>query len=163
MSVEIVEGDIVDQDVDVIVNAWNRNIIPWWLLFSGGVSRGVRRRAGNGPFRELRKHRPIPLGNAVLTGAGMLPHKAIIHVAGVNVLGRASERSIRRSVRNAISLAKSQHFRSVAFPVIGGGWGGFDEAEAVGLMVSELGNLEYDGAVIIVKRRKMQGRGPGGR
>jgi hypothetical protein len=30
--VVVVEGDLLDQDVDVIVNAWNRNIIPWWLL-----------------------------------------------------------------------------------------------------------------------------------
>ena len=32
MSVQLVHGDLLDQDVDVIVNAWNRNIIPWWLL-----------------------------------------------------------------------------------------------------------------------------------
>jgi hypothetical protein len=30
--IKIVEGDLLDQDVEVIVNAWNRNIIPWWLL-----------------------------------------------------------------------------------------------------------------------------------
>jgi hypothetical protein len=32
MSPIVVEGDLLDQDVEVIVNAWNRNIIPWWLL-----------------------------------------------------------------------------------------------------------------------------------
>ena len=37
-TVEVVEGDLLDQDVDVIVNAWNRNIIPWWLLLPQGVS-----------------------------------------------------------------------------------------------------------------------------
>jgi hypothetical protein len=32
VNVTVVDGDLLDQDVDVIVNAWNRNIIPWWLL-----------------------------------------------------------------------------------------------------------------------------------
>ena len=32
VNITVVEGDLLDQDVDVIVNAWNRNIIPWWLL-----------------------------------------------------------------------------------------------------------------------------------
>jgi hypothetical protein len=31
LHVEIVDGDLLDQDVDVVINAWNRNIIPWWL------------------------------------------------------------------------------------------------------------------------------------
>jgi hypothetical protein len=38
MNATIVQGDLLDQDVDVIVNAWNRNLIPWWLLLSQGVS-----------------------------------------------------------------------------------------------------------------------------
>ena len=32
MQVSIIDGNLLDQEVDVIVNAWNRNIIPWWLL-----------------------------------------------------------------------------------------------------------------------------------
>ena len=34
MNVQLAQGDLLDQDVDVIVNAWNRNIIPWWLLLA---------------------------------------------------------------------------------------------------------------------------------
>ena len=105
MNVTIVEGNLLDQDVDVIVNAWNRNIIPWWLLLPQGVSRAIKKRAGNGPFRELRKHGPIPLGAAVLTSAGKLPFKGIIHVTGIDMLWLASERSIQDSVRNALALA----------------------------------------------------------
>jgi len=36
LNITVVEGDLLDQDVDVIVNAWNRNIIPWWLLLPQG-------------------------------------------------------------------------------------------------------------------------------
>src|ERR1700745_1315726 len=102
---KVVEGDLLDQQVEVIVNAWNRNIIPWWLLLPQGVSGAIKRRAGYAPFRELGRLGPIPLGGAVVTTAGRLPHKAIIHVAGINMLWRSSERSIRDSVRNAIELA----------------------------------------------------------
>ena len=125
MDVVVIEGDLLDQPVDVIVNAWNRNVIPWWLLLPRGVSGAIKRRAGTGPFKELRKRGPIPLGGAVLTSAAMLAFKAIIHVAGINLLWRASERSIRDSVRNAIQVARDHGFRSIAFPLIGAGSGGF--------------------------------------
>jgi O-acetyl-ADP-ribose deacetylase (regulator of RNase III) len=92
MNATVVEGDLLDQPVEVIVNAWNLNVIPWWLLLPQGVSGAIKRRGGNGPFRELGKLGPIPLGGAVLTSAGRLPFKAIIHVAGINLLWRASER-----------------------------------------------------------------------
>src|SRR5687768_13024288 len=86
MHVETVSGDLLDQDVDVIVNAWNRNIIPWWLLLPQGVSGAIKRRAGYAPFREVGRHGPMPLGSAVFTSAGRLPHRGIIHVAGINLL-----------------------------------------------------------------------------
>ena len=81
MNMTVVEGDLLDQDVDVIVNAWNRNIIPWWLLLPQGVSGAIKKRGGIRPFQELGKHGSIPLGGAVLTSAGRLPFQAIIHVA----------------------------------------------------------------------------------
>ena len=83
MTLQVYEGDLIDQDVEVIVNAWNRNIIPWWLLLPQGVSGAIKRRAGYEPFRELARYGPIPLGGAVETGAGRLPFRAIIHVAGI--------------------------------------------------------------------------------
>jgi O-acetyl-ADP-ribose deacetylase (regulator of RNase III) len=52
-SFDIVSGNLLNQDVDVIVNAWNRNIIPWWLLIPQGVSGTIKRKAGYKPFREL--------------------------------------------------------------------------------------------------------------
>ena len=72
MQLQTVDGDLLDQDVDVIVNAWNRNIIPWWLLLPQGVSGAIKKRGGHAPFRELGKLGPIPLGGAVITGACLL-------------------------------------------------------------------------------------------
>src|SRR5580704_15969833 len=83
MQTVVVEGDLLDQDVDVIVNAWNRNFIPWWLLLPQGVSGAIKKKAGIAPFRELGRHGLLPLGGAVFTSAGRLPYKGIIHVAGI--------------------------------------------------------------------------------
>jgi O-acetyl-ADP-ribose deacetylase (regulator of RNase III) len=138
MPVSVVRGDLLDQPVEVIVNAWNRNVIPWWLLLPQGVSGAIKRRGGVEPFRELRRHGPIPLGGAVRTGAGRLPFRAIIHVAGINLLWRASERSIRESARNAMALAVASGDRSIAFPLLGAGSGGFRPERARAILVDEL-------------------------
>jgi O-acetyl-ADP-ribose deacetylase (regulator of RNase III) len=44
--ITIKDGDLLDQPVEVIVNAWNRNFIPWWMLLPQGVSGAIKRRAG---------------------------------------------------------------------------------------------------------------------
>ncbi len=150
MELQIIDGDLLDQDVDVIVNAWNRNIIPWWLLLPQGVSGAIKRRGGKGPFRELGRKGAIPLGGAVETGAGELGFKGIIHVAGINMLWRSSERSIRDSVRNAMAVARDRGYRSIAFPLIGAGSGGGKAKKVLEYMQDELLSIEYDGLVRIV-------------
>jgi O-acetyl-ADP-ribose deacetylase (regulator of RNase III) len=154
MDTKIIDGDLLDQPVEVIVNAWNRNIIPWWLLLPQGVSWAIKKRAGYQPFRELGRKGPIPLGGAVETGAGRLPFKAIIHVAGINMFWRSTERSISESVKNAIALAKAKDYRSLAFPLIGAGTGGSKEDRVMAIMCETLREVEFDGAVRIVRYRR---------
>lgn len=157
VRVRVVEGDLLDQDVEVVVNAWNRNVIPWWLLIPQGVSGAIKKRAGHAPFREVARHGPIPLGGAVLTGAGRLPHRGIIHVAGISLWWRSSERSIRGSVRSALALATTKGFRSLAMPLIGAGTGGGDEAEVLAMIEDELRRITFDGDVVIVRYRSRPG------
>ena len=154
MQVRIVEGDLLDQTTEAIVNAWNRNIIPWWLLLPQGVSGAIKRRAGLEPFRELGRLGPISLGGAVATSAGRLAYKAILHVAGINMLWRASRVSIRDSVRNAVALAEKLGLRSLAFPIIGSGSGGFDRTEAEQIMRDAFAELTSEIDVVLVRYRK---------
>lgn len=151
MNVQIATGDLLEQDVDVIVNAWNRNIIPWWLLLPQGVSGAIKRKGGIRPFVEVGRAGRIPLGGAVLTGAGRLNFKAIIHVAAINMLWRASEFSIRESVKNAMSLVLLHGYQRVAFPILGSGSGGYPEDDALALMLDELATLPGTCAVTIVR------------
>jgi O-acetyl-ADP-ribose deacetylase (regulator of RNase III) len=151
MNVTVVDGDLLDQDVDVIVNAWNRNIIPWWLLIPQGVSGAIKKRGGRQPFRELGRMGAIPLGQAVETSPGTLPFKSIIHVAGINMLWRSSERSIRDSVRNAIAIAQKRGYKSLALPLIGAGSGGGNATRVHSIIEDELTQCHFDGDVRIVR------------
>lgn len=152
-EVTIIEGDLLDQDVEVLVNAWNRNLFPWWLLIPQGVSAAIRRRAGRAPFRELRGAGLLELGEAVQTGAGELAQRAIIHVAGIGLTWRSSERSVRASVRNAMALVQEGGFVSVAFPLIGAGTGGGSPEQIEAMIREELESIDYDGRVVIVRYR----------
>jgi O-acetyl-ADP-ribose deacetylase (regulator of RNase III) len=154
MRLRIVEGNLLDQDVEVIVNTWNRNVIPWWLLIPRGVSGAIKRRAGYGPFKELAGKGTLRLGEAVETRAGNLPHKAIIHVAGIGMLWVSSEKSIRLSVRNAMRLVEERGYRSIAFPLIGAGTGGTKGEKVLGLMKEELAQIDWGGEVRIVRYEK---------
>ena len=151
MKLTILEGDLLDQPVEVIVNAWNRNVIPWWLLLPQGVSGAIKRRGGYTPFRELGRMGPIPLGGAVETSAGRLPFRAIIHVAGINLLWRSSEKAIRDGVRNALEIAGNRGYRSIAFPLIGAGTGGFEPERALEIMQQAANASAYEGEVRLVR------------
>ena len=154
MRPEIVQGDLLEQEVEVIVNAWNRNIIPWWLLIPQGVSGAIKKKAGYAPFCELAKKGAIPLGGAVLTGAGRLKFKNIIHVAGINMLWIATDKSIRRSVRSAMQIVNEYKFKSVAFPILGSGSGSRRRKKALSLMLDEFETIDSPAQVIMVEYRK---------
>jgi len=85
-----------------------------------------------------------------------LPFKGIIHVAGINMLWTASERSIRDSVKNAMAVAQKNNFTSIAFPLIGAGSGGFNQGKVKDIMIDELGKTDVPMVVklVVFKKRK---------
>jgi len=150
-DIEIVEGDLLDQQTEAIVNAWNRNIIPWWLLWPHGVSGAIKKRGGLEPFKAIGRTGPLPLGQARATTAGRLPFRYIIHVASIDMTWTASEESIRNSVINAMKLAGDLNLSSIAFPVIGAGSGGFNEKNAEKIMMTTLEEIESEVRVVLVR------------
>lgn len=150
MQPTIIQGNILTQDVEVIVNAWNRNIISWWLLLPKGVSGAIKKQGGIKPFQEVAKFGAIPLGEARLTSAGRLPFKVIIHVTGINMFWLATEPSVKNSVINAMKIVNEQNFNSVAFPLIGSGSGNRGKAWSKNLMLSAFENIESNADVRLV-------------
>ena len=50
-----VEGDLLEQDLEAIVNPWNRNLFPWGILLPQGVSGAIKKHGDVQPFKELRE------------------------------------------------------------------------------------------------------------
>ncbi|HSG70025.1 MAG TPA: macro domain-containing protein, partial [Planctomycetaceae bacterium] len=151
MNPTVVCGDLLEQDVEVIVNPWNRNIIPWWLLLPQGVSGAIKRAGGHEPFRELAKFGPLKLGAAVETSAGRLSYESIIHVSGINFFWFATKYSIQESVRNAMKIVNEKSYASVAFPIIGSGSGNRSVDKCLSYMQDAFEQIDSRAEVRIVR------------
>ncbi len=133
---QVAEGDISTFQGEAIVNAANNH-----LKMGSGVAGALLRRGGGLIQDEcdalVRKHGPLRLGEAAVTGAGRLSARYIIHAAA---MGDAppTEESIRNSTRRALELARGLGVQSIAFPVLGSGVGGFPFTEAARIMVEEV-------------------------
>lgn len=154
MIPEIVKGDLLEQNVEVIVNPWNQNIFPWWLLLPQGVSGAIKKKGGLQPFRELRKFGYLPLGTAVETTAGKLRYHSIIHVAGINLCWYATRYSIQKSVENAMLIIQNKQYTSAAFPLIGSGSGNRSQEKSLEYMLQSFANINSQAKIFIVKFAK---------
>lgn len=123
-----VQGDLLQQKADALVNPWNRNVVPRVLLRPGGVSGQLRRVTGPQPWRELARKGWLPLGSATITRGGLLPQD-LIHVAGLNPRWKATRESVRQSVCSALDAAWEARYASIALPLIGAGTGGLPAAD----------------------------------
>jgi O-acetyl-ADP-ribose deacetylase len=76
-------------------------------------------------------------------------------VAGISMVWRSSERAIRGCVRSALGIAREKGYRTIAFPLIGTGAGGFQPEQALAIMQDEAGRNEYGGEVRIVRFKRV--------
>ncbi|MCO4780685.1 MAG: macro domain-containing protein [Candidatus Cloacimonetes bacterium] len=88
------------------------------------------------------------LGSAHKTEAGRLDYKAIIHVAGINFLWFATKYSIEKSIDSALNIARSNNYKSIAFPLIGAGSGNRGLSFSKEIMTNKFKDIESD---ILVK------------
>ena len=137
------EGDITEAAVDAIVNAANSD-----LLLGSGVAGAIRERGGPSIQQECDAVGPIDVGAAVLTGAGELPARYVIHAAGMRLGEEASEDSVRRAVRSSIEIACAKGLRSIALPAIGAGVGGLAPGPCAEILLEEArARLEAGGSL----------------
>lgn len=123
MTVEFVNGDITEQDVDAIVNAANTSL---WL--GSGVAGAIRSKGGPAIQEECGRIGPIELGAAAITGAGRLKARYVIHAAAMDLGAGVSPQSCWSATVNSLRRAEEEHLTSIAFPAIGAGVGGLDLA-----------------------------------
>ncbi|HSE84476.1 MAG TPA: macro domain-containing protein [Thermodesulfobacteriota bacterium] len=129
-KIRIKRGDITEMEVDAIVNAANTD-----LLLGSGVAGAIRRKGGDLIQKECDKIGSIPLGEAAVTGAGNLKAKYVIHAAGMHIGGGVGEDSLRATTKNSLLRADEKGVRTIAFPAIGTGVGGFPVDECARVMI----------------------------
>jgi O-acetyl-ADP-ribose deacetylase (regulator of RNase III) len=117
---EVVIGDLLGESVDAICNAANGA-----LAHGGGVAAVISRAAGPALDREcdeiVKARGPVPVGGAVVTTAGRLPFKGVIHVVGPQQGDGDEERKLAQGLKSAFAAADERGFSSVAFPAISSG------------------------------------------
>jgi O-acetyl-ADP-ribose deacetylase (regulator of RNase III) len=128
---ELVQGNIVDQDVDAIVNAANSS-----LLGGGGVDGAIHRAAGPQLLAECRTIGGCPTGEARITSGYRLKARHIIHTVGPMYHGWPRDTELLASAyRASLELASQHAIRTIAFPAISTGIYGYplDEAAPIAL------------------------------
>lgn len=131
MKIEVIKGDITKLEVDIIVNAANTS-----LLGGGGVDGVIHKAGGREILEECRKIRNrqggCKVGEAVITKAGKLKAKKIIHTVGPKWNNGISdeESKLRNCYRESIKLAIMENAKSIAFPNISTGIYGFPKKKA---------------------------------
>lgn len=117
-TLELVEGDITQQKVEAIVNAANTS-----LLGGGGVDGAIHRAGGPAILNECKKIGGCPTGEAVITTAGNLPAKHVIHTVGPvwHDGSRREPELLQNAYKNSLRRAEENHLVSIAFPSISTG------------------------------------------
>jgi O-acetyl-ADP-ribose deacetylase len=130
----LVNGDITERNVDVIVNAANS-----YLKHGGGVAAAIVRKGGAIIQEESDRIGGgfVPVGSAVITSAGKLPCKAVIHTVGPRMGEGDEDNKLLKAVQSTLALAAEKEFKSISIPAISSGIFGFPKDKCAKILVQE--------------------------
>ena len=132
-TVRLIQGDITEMETDAIVNAANSS-----LMGGGGVDGAIHRKGGPKILEECKEIRAtewpqgLPTGKTVITSAGNLKAKKVIHTVGPIWQGgtRGEPELLAEAYYNSLRLAVANELKTVAFPSVSTGAYGYPIAEA---------------------------------
>lgn len=137
--VELVQGDITDLATDAIVNAANSA-----LVLGAGVAGAIRRRGGPSIQEECYRIGACEVGNAVITGAGQLAARHVIHAVGP-MMGEGQERGkLASATRASLLLAERHGLESIAFPAISTGVYGYPMEGCAQIMLKVIVDFTFE-------------------
>jgi len=139
-QVLIINGDLVEQEVDAIVNAAKNGRVR-----GGGVAGAIRRAGGPAIQDECDAHGPIRVGEAAITGAGALHTRYVLHAASMSLGGGTSRDALRSSMDDVFRLARQHKLETIAVPAVGTGIAGFPIDECARVMAESLHNALNEG------------------
>lgn len=142
LIVELVEGDITEIEADAIVNAANS-----YLKHGGGVAAAIVRKGGWEIQEEsdqyVRKHGPVPVGKAAVTGAGKLKAKYVIHAVGPRYGEEKGDEKLASAIRSSLEKAEKLRIKSVALPAISTGVYGYPPERCATIMTEVIKNFAW--------------------
>ncbi|MCF7908707.1 MAG: macro domain-containing protein [Candidatus Omnitrophica bacterium] len=133
IEIIVVEGDITENASEAIVNAANHK-----FLMDGGVAGVIKRKGGKVIEDEAVAKGPVEVGESVITSAGSLAAKYVIHASTMKMDFKTSEEIIRKATYQALLCAQSNKIKSIAFCALGCGVGGFSYEAASKIMAQEV-------------------------
>lgn len=139
ITIALAQGDITDLDCDAIVHAANSD-----LILGAGVAGAIRHKGGPSIQAECLAIGYCEVGQAVITGAGDLKARYVIHAVGPR-LGEGSERGkLASAVRASLDLAEEYGLASIAFPAISTGVFGFPVEACAAVMLRALLDFTFE-------------------
>lgn len=132
-QLELLESDITSLEVDALVNAANSD-----LKLGTGVAGAILREGGQSIQKECNRIGKTPVGTAVLTGAGELRAKHVIHAVGPKMNEGDEDRKLASAVRGSLALADRHGLRSIALPAISTGNYGFPMDRCARVTLTEI-------------------------
>lgn len=145
---ELVQGDITEQETEAVVNAANKRLAP-----GGGVAGAIHRKAGRSLWEECRTLGGCETGEAKITSGHGLKADHIINTVGPVYSGsERDERLLRSSYRNSLDLAVKNGLDSVCFPALSTGAFGYPVRDAAKIALDEIKKfLEDNGEPKLVR------------
>ncbi|HHS49616.1 MAG TPA: hypothetical protein ENN07_00665 [candidate division Zixibacteria bacterium] len=131
----IVHGEIVEAGVDAITNPSNDKL---WM--GGGVGGSIKRAGGEEIETEAMKKGPAEIGQAVVSGAGSLPSKFVIHSVIMGQDLHTNAESVKKATYNALKTADALPVTSLAMPAFGTDVGHFPAEDCATIMIDEVVN-----------------------
>ncbi len=132
-QLELAESDITELDVEAIVNAANED-----LKLGSGVAGAIREKGGPSIQEECDRIGHTPVGTAVLTTAGNLTAKHVIHAVGPRTGEGDEDRKLASAIRSALAVADRHGLRSIALPAISTGNFGFPVDRCAKILLTEV-------------------------
>jgi O-acetyl-ADP-ribose deacetylase (regulator of RNase III) len=129
--IQLWNGDICELEVDAIVNPANPSL---WM--STGVGQALKAAAGDEVEFAAVRQVPVSVGDAVVTDAGRLAARLLIHAVSLDRARRTNAVAIESAVRSAFARAREYHVTTLAMPALGTGVGGFPLDAAAAIMVA---------------------------
>ncbi len=135
-EIELIQGDITENDTDAIVNAASSQ-----LILGAGVAGAIRSKGGPSIQEECNAIGHCPVGGAVITGGGNLKARHVVHSVGPRQGEGDEEEKLKNATLNSLKVAEEDNLKSITFPAISTGVYGFPLGACARIMLST--TMEY--------------------